>query len=513
MAVKTGSQTSQNGAFFDCIIIGAGLSGIGAARHLQLHCPSKRFVLLEGRDAIGGTWDLFQYPGIRSDSDMFTLGYRFKPWREAKAIADGPSILNYIRETATEYGIDPHIRTQHRVKRLSWSTDRACWTVSGERTDSGQPFSLDCRFLISCAGYYSYRSGYTPEFPGRDRFAGPVIHPQHWPRELDYENRKIVVIGSGATAVTLVPALAQKAAHVTMLQRSPTYIVSMPDRDWIANLLRRLLPESWAYSLTRWKNVKLQQWVYRLSRRCPNRLRRYLLNSVRKELGASLDVDKHFSPSYDPWDQRLCLIPNGDLFEAIRSGNASVVTDSIDTFTENGIRLSSGQFLPADIIVTATGLELVVGGGAEIEVDSARVNVADCWSYKGCMLTGVPNSISVFGYVNASWTLRADLIAQFACRLIQHMDQTGNAIVQPRLRPEDRSMQARPWIDGFTPGYLQRAAHLLPKQGDREPWINPQNYSKDRRMFRHAPLEDGVLQFTSSPTSLTNCSPSHEVSS
>jgi monooxygenase len=460
-----------------------------------MNCPSKSFMLLEARSEIGGTWDLFRYPGIRSDSDMHTLGYAFKPWKEAKAIADGGSILRYIRETAEEAGIDRQIRKSHRLERAEWFTDQACWKLTVRRTDTGQQVNFLAKFLLSCAGYYSYRAGYCPQFPGREHFKGLVVHPQDWPRDLDVAGQKIVVIGSGATAMTLVPALAERASHVTMLQRSPTYVVSRPDRDWIANVLRSVLPESWAYGLTRWKNVKLQQWAYRLSRTRPQKLREYLLRLVRKELGSEFDVDRHFSPTYDPWDQRLCLVPNGDLFKAIRSGKVSVVTDTIETFDENGILLRSGQHLPADVIVTATGLELVVGGEAVFEVDGTPVNVADRWSYKGCMLSGVPNFISVFGYINASWTLRADLIAQFACRLIQHMDSTGTAIVQPQMRPEDQPRNPRPWIQGFTPGYLQRAAHLLPKQGDREPWINPQDYSKDKRLFRHAPLEDGVLEF------------------
>lgn len=481
----------------DCVIIGAGLSGIGAARHLQIHCPSKSFVLLEARQTLGGTWDLFRYPGIRSDSDMYTLGYNFKPWRNAKAIADGPAILNYIRETAAQYRIDRHIRNCHRVTGLRWCSQRARWTVLGERTENGRPYSVECRFLISCTGYYNYQSGYCPDFPGRDRFTGRIVHPQQWPEDLDCSRQRVVVIGSGATAMTLVPALANAGAQVTMLQRSPTYVVSRPDRDWIANLLRRLLPETWAYAMTRWKNVILQQWVYGLSRRYPQMLRKHLLNAVKKELGGSVDVEKHFSPAYNPWDQRLCLVPNSDLFHAIRSGKVSVVTETIERFTESGILLSSGQQLPADVIVTATGLEVVVGGDADMMVDGSPVKVADRWSYKGSMLEGVPNMVSVFGYTNASWTLRADLIAEFACRLINRMDATGTEIVQPKLRPQDQQMQPRPWLDGFTPGYLQRASHLMPKQGDRQPWINPQNYRKDKKMFRHSSLDDGVLEFRS----------------
>ena len=480
---------------FDVLIIGAGLSGVGAARHLQMHCPGKTFVLLEARSAMGGTWDLFRYPGIRSDSDMHTLGYNFKPWREAKAIADGPAILRYIHETAEQYGIDRHIRLSHRVVKASWSSDQARWIVDVERTDTGERLQLSGRFLLGCSGYYSYRGGHTPEFPGRQRFRGTVVHPQQWPEQLDYTGQKVVVIGSGATAMTLVPAMAQQAGHVTMLQRSPTYVVSLPDRDRIANFLRWLLPETWAYAITRWKNVALQQWLYRRCRNRPEWARRLLLKRVRKELSPDYDVDKHFNPSYNPWDERLCLVPNGDLFAALREGQVSIVTDQIETFTETGIQLRSGQHLEADLIVTATGLNLVVGGEAQIEVDGRPVNFADTWSYKGMMYTGVPNLATVFGYVNASWTLRADLIAEFVCRLLNRLDETGTRIVEVRLRPEDAGMQPHPWIEGFTPGYMRRAMHLFPKQGDRQPWINPQNYRQDKQMFRHGTLDDGALVF------------------
>lgn len=480
---------------FDVVIVGAGLSGVGAAHHLQLHCPGRSFVLLEGRSATGGTWDLFRYPGIRSDSDMHTLGYNFKPWRQAKAIADGPSILAYIRETATEHGIDRHIRLNHKVVKVSWSDADAAWTVDIERTDTGERIQIEGNFLMVCAGYYSYRQGHTPDFPGRDRFRGTVVHPQQWPEDLDYRGKRVVVIGSGATAMTLIPAMAKDAAHVVMLQRSPTYVIARPDRDALANFLRRILPETWAYAVTRWKNVLLQQWLYKRTRTRPKEVRKYLLAQVRQALGPDFDVRRHFSPTYNPWDERLCLVPNGDLFEAIRSGKASVVTDHIDTFTETGIRLQSGEELEADVIVTATGLELVVGGEAEIEVNGKPVNFADTWSYKGMMYTGVPNLATAFGYINASWTLRADLISEFVCRLLNRMGETGTRIVEARLRPGDAGMQPRPWIDGFNPGYMQRAMHLFPKQGDREPWINPQNYRSDRKMFRHGSLDDGALVF------------------
>lgn len=486
---------SQSSEHFDVIIVGAGLSGVGTAHHLQLHCPKKTFVLLEGRAAVGGTWDLFRYPGIRSDSDMHTLGYNFKPWRMAKAIADGPAILNYINETAQEHGIDRHIRLQHKVVAARWSSREAKWTVEVERGDSGERIQLSCNFLMMCAGYYSYRHGFTPEFPGRDRFHGRIVHPQEWPADLDYAGKKVVVIGSGATAMTLVPAMARTAASVVMLQRSPTYVVSRPDRDAIANFLRQILPATWAYAITRWKNVTLQQWIYRKTRTAPDKVRKKLLAMIRAELGPEYDVGKHFTPRYNPWDQRLCLVPNSDLFAAIRSGKASVVTDHIETFTESGIRLQSGGELDADIIVAATGLELVVLGEAAFEVDGKPVHFSETWSYKGMMYTGIPNLATAFGYINASWTLRADLIAEYVCRLLNHMDESGTRVVEARLRPQDADMQPRPWIDGFSAGYMERAMHLFPKQGDREPWINPQNYKRDKQMFRHGALADGALRF------------------
>ena len=482
--------------YFDVVIVGAGLSGIGAAYHLQTKCPGKSYVILEGRAAMGGTWDLFRYPGIRSDSDMHTLGYHFKPWRSAKAIADGKSILKYVQETARENHIDRHIRYNHSVKKASWSSIDAIWTVETKSQATAEAVRFQCNFLVMCSGYYSYDRGYTPEFKGIDRFEGKIVHPQKWSNNLSYQNKKVIVIGSGATAVTLVPEIAKNAAHIVMLQRSPTYIVSRPAQDTTANFLRQILPEKIAYAITRWKNITLQQFFYRRTRTEPQKIKAALIEMVRQQLGSDYDVETHFTPRYNPWDQRLCLVPNGDLFKSIKSGKASVVTDQIDTFTENGILLKSGKELEADIIVTATGLNLLVLGGVEFMVDNRPVEFDQTYTYKGMMYSDVPNLISIFGYVNASWTLRADLIAEYVCRLINYMDGRGLRQCTPRLRDEERNMSVRPYIEGFSSGYIQRLSHLLPKQGDRHPWINSQNYYQDKKMLRHGAIDDGVLIFT-----------------
>jgi len=478
---------------FDVIIVGAGLSGIGAARQLQDKCPGKTFILLEARDAIGGTWDLFRYPGIRSDSDMYTMGYDSKPWLEPKAIADGPSILSYVQEAARERGIDKLIRFGHRMKTASWSSSDARWTVDCER--DGARVSVSCNVLLVCSGYYNYAHGHTPAFPGSDDFSGRIVHPQHWPEGLDYSGKRVVIIGSGATAMTLVPALARQAAKVTMLQRSPTYVVSLPAKDPIATFLRALLPEQLAYRLTRAKNVWFQRYIYQQTRKQPQKMRERLINMVRKQLGPNFDVARHFTPTYMPWDQRLCLVPDADLFKALRAGKADIATDEIECFTAGGIKLKSGAELPADIIVTATGLDMEVLGGASFSVDGRAVSFPDTFSYKGMMFSDVPNLIYTLGYINASWTLRSELVAEYVCRLVNRMAELGTAICTPRLRPSDRTMTPRPMIEDFSPGYMRRALHLFPKQGDRDPWRNTQNYTLDKQTIREAPLEDGVLEF------------------
>lgn len=476
----------------DVLIVGAGISGIGAGCYLQMNCPNKSYAILEGREDLGGTWDLFRYPGIRSDSDMYTLGYSFRPWTHPKAIADGPAILEYLRETAKTYGIDRHIRFKHSVKRAAWSTQDARWTVEAERGPAREPVRFTCNFLFMCSGYYNYAEGYTPQFPGAERFAGRMVHPQKWPSDIDYRNKRVVVIGSGATAVTIVPEMAKSAAHVTMLQRSPTYVISRPAEDFIANWLRRVLPLELAYLLTRWKNVLLGMLFFQLSRRRPERIKKLILDAVRKQLGPDYDVGAHFTPRYDPWDQRLCLVPNGDLFKAIKGGRVDVVTDQIDTFTEQGIALSSGARLEADVIVTATGLNLQLLGGMQVSVDGRELDLAKTLNYKGMMFSDVPNFASSFGYTNASWTLKCGLTCEYVCRLLNHMDKNGYRQCTPRNA--DASVMEEPWID-FSSGYVQRALHKLPKQGSKPPWKLHQNYAFDIVMLRYGRVDDGVMEF------------------
>ena len=481
---------------FDVILVGAGLSGIGAAVHLKRACPGKTFTIFESRSAIGGTWDLFRYPGIRSDSDMFTLGYSFKPWREEKAIADGPSILRYVKETATENGLDASIRFRHRVVSASWSTPNARWTIEVDvTTDDGgtRRETFTCGFFYVCAGYYDYEKGFTPAFPGCDRFGGRIVHPQLWTDDIEYEGKKVIVIGSGATAVTLVPELAKKAAHVTMLQRSPTYVFSRPAEDKTANWMRDRFPAHLAYGITRWKNVALGMLFFQMSRRRPEKMKAWLRKMVRDGVGPAVDVDKHFNPRYNPWDQRVCLIPDGDLWEVLKSGRAAIVTDTIETFTERGIKLTSGEELDADLIVTATGLKLQFMGAATVVVDGQSIHPSNTMNYKGSMFSDIPNMVCTFGYTNASWTLKADLVADFVCRLLQYMDKRGYKQCVPRRL--DPSVHEEPFVD-FSSGYVQRALGELPKQGSKMPWKLYQNYALDILMLRLASVDDGTLRFS-----------------
>jgi cation diffusion facilitator CzcD-associated flavoprotein CzcO len=478
----------------DVLIVGAGLSGVDAGYHLQRYLPGKSYTIFEARDTIGGTWDLFRYPGVRSDSDMYTLGYSFRPWRNDKSIGDGTSILSYVRDTAQAYGIDRKIRFHHRVTRAQWSSADATWTVDAERSDTGEAVRVTCGFLFMCTGYYRYDEGYTPQFPGVERFGGQIVHPQFWTDNVDYAGKRVVVIGSGATAVTLVPALAPEAGHVTMLQRSPSYVLSLPVEDPVLTAARRVLGARAAYALTRWKNVFATILLFQLSRRRPKTMKKLFRKLLEQQLPAGYDVDAHFTPAYDPWDQRLCLVPDGDLFQAISNGSVSIVTDRIKTFTESGIELESGSKLDADLVVTATGLNLLAIGGVELEVDGDPVAIRDRMVYKGMMLSGVPNFAFAFGYTNASWTLKADLTCKYVTRILQHMDANGHRQAVPHQR--DESVTSLPFMD-LSSGYVQRSIEQFPQQGSRKPWRLYQNYALDVLTLKFGSLQDDVLEFSS----------------
>ncbi len=474
---------------FDVVVVGAGISGVGQGYHLQTRNPDRSYVILEGRAAMGGTWDLFRYPGIRSDSDMHTLGFSFHPWNDAKSIADGPAIRAYVEDTAKSYGIDRHIRYGHHVKSASWSTEEARWTVEATGAD-GAAQTFTCNFLCMCSGYYNYAKGYSPEFAGADSFAGTIVHPQFWPADLDYAGKRVVVIGSGATAVTLVPEMAKQAARVTMLQRSPTYVVSRPGEDKVANWLRSKLPNKTAYGITRWKNVLFGMFFYRMARKKPEQTKERLLGMVREHLGPDYDIATHFTPRYNPWDQRLCLVPDADLFAAIKTGKADVATGTIDRFTPTGITLASGEEIAADVIVTATGLEMQLMSGVRFSIDGAAVDLSKALQYKGMMYSDVPNLAYTFGYTNASWTLKADLVAKYVSRLLNTMKKRG--LRQATPRNSDPAMVAEPFVD-FSSGYIQRAADMLPKQGSRKPWKLNQNYALDVIALKFGSVDDDMV--------------------
>jgi len=477
----------------DVLVVGAGISGIGASYYLKMRCPGLSFAVLEGRADIGGTWDLFRYPGIRSDSDMYTLGYAFRPWTRGEAIAEGPAILAYLNETVDEYDLRRHIRFRKRVVSAAWSTETHSWTVSCACGETGKTLQIRCGFLLMCSGYYNYERGHMPEFPGKERFRGPVIHPQHWPSKLDYAGKKIVVIGSGATAVTLVPALAQEAASVTMLQRSPTYIVARPSRDAFANWLRRRAPAKTAYQVARWKNVLLASFFFSLSRRAPRFVRRQIRRSQRDALGPEYDIDTHLTPRYEPWDQRMCLAPDGDFFDALAAGKADIVTGTIASFTEDGILLASGDEIEADLIITATGLDLLFLAGLELTIDGRKQDMSQTRTYKAMMFSDVPNLALSFGYTNASWTLKSDLTGEYVCRLLNHMAKKGYGMCVPRCT--DPTVTDVPFLD-FTSGYIQRALENMPKQGSRAPWRLDQNYVLDLLALRYGRVDDPEMEFT-----------------
>jgi cation diffusion facilitator CzcD-associated flavoprotein CzcO len=478
---------------FDVIVIGAGISGIGAGYHLQTKCPEKSYAILEGRDTIGGTWDLFKYPGIRSDSDMYTLGFSFFPWKEKEAIADGPSILKYLDETSKKFNIDKKIKFNHYVKDASWCSEKSTWTLKVEDKNLMDTVTISCNFIFMCSGYYSYEKGYTPDFEGINEFNGKIMHPQKWDASIDYSDKEVIVIGSGATAVTLVPEMAKDAKHVTMLQRSPTYVVSAPQQDPLAIFLQKYLPSKLSYFIVRWKNILRQQWYFRLCKKNPKRVKDFIINQVRKSLGHDYDVDKHFTPNYNPWDQRMCLVPNGDLFKSIRKKQTSVVTDTIDKFTSTGIKLKSGKTLAADLIVTATGLNLEICSNINLKVDGKDINLPDTVTYKGMMFSGVPNLVSTFGYTNASWTLGADLTSEYVCRLLNYMKKSSIKKCCPEANSKIENNDD--WLN-LTSGYIKRSKDIFPKQGKRSPWTNNQNFLKDIFQIRYGKINDGEIKFS-----------------
>ena len=478
----------------DVIIVGAGISGISAACHLHKECPDKSYVILESRRRIGGTWDLFRYPGIRSDSDMHTFGIRLKPWNSSKSLADGSSILKYLGEAVQEYQIEPHIHFENKVSSAAWNTTTSTWTVTS-LNGSNEARQYEARLLFMCNGYYNYEEGYRPEIPGLKDFKGTLVHPQHWPRNLDYKNQKVAVIGSGATAVTLIPAMARDVERITMIQRSPSYILSRPNINLYARLLNRLLPKNWAYGIIRWYNIFLQNYFYKRSHKKPEKIKAWLLNRVRKELGQNCDVDKHFTPRYNPWTQRLCLVPDSDLFKAINSGKADVVTGLIERITENGVLMDSGKLIECDILITATGLQMQLLGRIEFFQDAKKIDFTQHFYYQGMMFSGISNLIQTLGYINSSWTLRADLNSRFVCSILKKMDATGTAQCVPLLRESERDMPVKDWLSDFSPGYFLRAAHLFPKQSNHSPWYFTHDYLLDRKLLRKGPANDGVLRF------------------
>ena len=481
----------------DVVIVGAGISGISAACHLQQQCPEKTYTIIEARSSIGGTWDLFRYPGIRSDSDMHTFGFSFKPWTDPKALADGPSILSYLDETIDEFDVRKHIKFGVRVTFAAWDSTDSLWTVS-TLSGSGEAKQIRCRILFMCSGYYNYDAGHTPEFEGLESFKGTLIHPQHWPEDLDYRNKKVAIIGSGATAVTIVPAMASDVEKITMIQRSPSYVLSIPGEDMFYNFLRKILPDTWAYKLARWRNIRFQRHIYNRARTKPQQMKDFLLAQARKTLNEKTDVDVHFTPNYDPWTQRLCFVPDSDLFHALNSGKAEVRTANISRISEAGVVLDDGSTVECDILVTATGLQLEVLGGVEFFHDGKAINFPEHFMYQGIMFSDVPNLIQTFGYINASWTLRADLNSQFVCDVLKKMDASDTKVVVPHLREFEKGMPGKDWVTDFNPGYFQRALHLFPRQGDHAPWHNTQNYLLDKKLLKHGPVDDGVLQFLDS---------------